>query len=277
MLLALFLASTTPGAAQLPRQQIILDGVYASRALWRGVPRVSSPVTQIAGTAALEIPNGHIAFGVWSLIELHGPEAGEYSIAGPDQGLGEVDYTIQYASRRGRFDLTAGASHYRMQNEAPIGTLPSDFSTTELYVSASLREGLLRSIGITPTLRAWYDVDEVDGTYAELDLSYAMPVVPFEKPLGVIHLSARTGLSLGQSTAEGARGYFDEDGFTHIETSALITGQVTPWLGLGFNWRVSFGLDPATRRGDPRTSNANRSSWGWIESWVSLRLPGRSW
>jgi hypothetical protein len=277
VLIALFLADSTPGAAQPRGDQILLDAVYASRLLWRGVPRVSNPVSQAAGTVALEMLGGHVSAGFWALVEVHHPEPGEFSIAGSDLRLAEVDYTLQYAGRRGRFDLVAGVSHYGLRNNVPIGSLQPSFRTTELYAAASLREGLLRAIGVTPSIRAWLDVDEVDGTYAEFDLTYAMPAVPLEKPLGVIHLSVRTGLSLGQSTVNGSTGYFDEDGFTHIETSAVVTGQLLPWLGLGFNWRLSFGLDPATQRGDPRSSATNRSSWGWIETWVTVRLPGRSW
>ena len=275
--IALFLAGSSPGAAQPPRHQIIVDAVYASRLLWRGVPRVSNPVTQAAATAVLEVPAGHLSLGIWSAIEFHGPEESEFSIAGSDQRLAEIDYTLQYAARRGEVDLVGGISHYDLRNDVAIGTLGPSFSTTELYAAVSVREGLLRSLGFTPSVRAWFDVDKVGGGYAEFELTYEMPVVPIEKPLVGIHLSVRSGLSLGQSTADGATGYFDEDGFTHVETSALLTGRITPWLGVGFNWRLSFGLDPATQRGDPRSVATDRSSWGWIETWVTLRLPGRTW
>ncbi len=274
--MALVLAGITPGWAQPRRDQILLDAVYSSRLLWRGVPRVSNPVTEAAGTAAIEILGGHLSAGLWALAEFHSPEAGEFSIGGPDRRLVELDYTLQYARRRDRLDIVGGVSHYRLRNDVPIGTLQPSFRTTELYAGVSFREGLLRKIGFTPSMSAWLDIAAVDGAYAEFDLSYAMPVVPIEKPW-VIHLSVRTGLSLGQSTADGAPGYFDEDGFTHIETSAMVTGQIAPWLGVGFNWRRSFGLDPATRRATPTSSTPERSSWGWIETWITARIPGGSW
>jgi len=277
VLIAIVLAGTTPGSAQPRRDQIILDGVFTSRLLWRGVPRVSNPVSQAAGTAAIEALGGHVSAGLWALVEFHTPETGEFSIGGPDRRLAELDYYVQYAGRQGRIDMVGGISHYRLRNDVPIGTLLPSFRTTELYVGVSLREGTLRSLGFTPGARVWLDIAEVDGAYAEFDLTYAMPLVPLEKPLGVIHLSVRTGLSLGQSTADGSPGYFDEDGFTHIETSATITGQFSPGLGLGFAWLRSFGLDPATRRGTPTSDASERSSWGWIETWITARIPGRAW
>ncbi len=276
VLLCFFLDGPSSVSAQPRSNQIFLDAVYATRAMWRGTPRVSSPVMHLAGALGLDVPGGHLSAGVWTLVELQAPDSGDYTIGGPERRIAEFDYSLQYAARTRRVDLIGGFMRYQLLNDAPTEVLSREFSTTELYAAATFREGVLRRVGLTPTIRTWLDVNKVVGSYTEFELTYAMPVIPLEKPLGVIHLSARTGFSLGQSTENGSTGYFDEDGFTHIETLVTITGQVGAWVGLGLTFHRSFGLDGAAKRGDPRSAAMDRGSWGWIETWLTARLPGRT-
>ena len=229
----------------------------------------------LAGTLGVDVPGGHLSAGVWSLVELHSPEPGEYSIGGPERRIAEFDYSLQYAAHTRRFDLVGGFMRYQLQNDSAIGTLSREFGTTELYAAATLREGPLRRLGLTPAIRTWLDVNKVVGSYSEVELTYAMPAIPLEKPLGVFHLTARTGFNLGQSTENGEAGYFDEDGFTHIETLVTFTAPIGAWLGLGITFHRSFGLDDAAKRGDPLPNATHRGSWGWIETWLTARLPGR--
>lgn len=272
--LLLALAGVPAASAQPP--QVLLDGLYGTRAMWRGTPRVTSPVSQLSGTIALPLPGGHVSASVWSLIELHAPDPGDYSIGGAERRVAEFDYTVQYALRTRCLDLMTGLTRYQLNNDSALGSLYREFGTTELFAGISFREGVLRRAGFTPSITTWLDVNKVRGAYTEFDLTWAMPLIPFEKPLGVVHLSVRTGLNLGQSTANGATGYFEEDGFTHIETLGTFTARLAPGLSLGFTWHRSFGLDPATQRGDPRSSATDRGSWGWIEAWLTARRPGAS-
>lgn len=274
-----FLSFLLGGSATLPAQsrsdQVFLDAVYASRAMWRGTPRVSSPVSQLAGSLVFEVPGGHLSGTAWTLVELQSPDAGDFSIGGPDRRIAEFDYSLQYTARTRHLDLVGGVIRYQLENDQPIGTLYREFSTTELYASVALREGPLRRAGITPAIRTWLDINKVKGLYGEMELTWAIPLLPLQRPLGM-HLGLRSGFNVGQSTEDGAPGYFDRNGFTHIEALATVSGHLSSWLGAGFTWHQSFGFDGAARRSDPRSPSAERGSWGWLDAWITARWPGRT-
>ena len=269
------LAGSTSLSAQSGANQVFLDAQYASRGMWRGTPRVSSPVSQLSGTLAVEVPGGHLSGTVWTLIELHVPDPGDFSVGGDHRRIAEFDYSVQYAGRTGHLDLVGGFIRYQLQNDSAIGSLDREFSTTELYASAALREGPLRRAGLTPAVRTWLDVNKVQGMYTELELTWAMPLLPLERPVGA-HLGLRAGFSAGQSTEDGGPGYFDYDGFTHVEALATVTGRIGSWLGAGFTWHQSFGIDGATRRSSTLDPAAERGSWGWLDLWITARWPERS-
>jgi hypothetical protein len=273
--LVFVIAGTTALGAQQRSDQVFLDAVYSSRAMWRGTPRVSRPVSQLSGTLALEVPGGHLSGTAWALVELHPPDAGDFSIGGDDRRIAEFDYSLQYAGRTTYFDLVGGLIRYQLENDSAMGTLYREFSTTELYASVALREGPLRNAGFTPAIRTWLDVNKVKGMYTELELMWAMPLLPLQRPLGA-HLGVRSGFSAGQSTGEGEPGYFDQDGFTHVEALATITGRIGSSLGAGFTWHQSFGIDAAARRSSSLDPAPERGSWGWLDLWLTVRWPGRT-
>lgn len=273
-LLFLIAGTNALGAQQRP-DQVFLDAMYASRAMWRGTPRVSSPVSELSGTLALNAPGGHLSGTAWALVELHSPDPGDFSIGGETRRIAEFDYSLQYAGRTEFFDLVGGVMRYQLENDSAIGTLYREFSTTEFYASVALREGPLRKAGFTPAVRTWLDVNKVRGMYTELELTWAMPLLPLQRPLSA-YFVVRSGFSAGQSTEDGGPGYFDQDGFTHVEALATITGRIGSWLGAGFSWHQSFGIDGAARRSSTLDPAAERGSWGWLDLWITARLPGRT-
>lgn len=265
-LLIALLSSSPP----LLSQQLLVDAALSSGSFWRGVPRVSEWVLSPGATFALAAPGGHVSAGVRAVVELGGPDGGDYSVAG-QRNVAELEYSLQYGGRLGAWDVTLGGMHYRLR-------APDPFRTTEVYAALSLRESALRRVAnLTPTLRAWYDVDRVRGAFVEADLTYAMPLVPMERPLGVVHLSLTPGWSIGQAREGGGDGYYDRNGLAYVAASVSVTGELWWRIGLGLSHHRSFGADGATRRRRPAPGSAERGSMGWTEVWLTYRLPQRIW
>jgi len=267
LLLAPLLLSSPP---PLLSQQLVVEAALSSGSFWRGVPRVSESVLAPGATFALAAPGGHLSAGLRAVMELGGPDGGDFSAAG-QYGVAELEYSLQYAARAGRWDLTLGGLHYRLRRAEP-------FRTTELHAAVSLRESALRrAANLTPTLRAWWDVDRVKGGFVEAELSYAMPLVPMEKPLGVIHLAVAPGWSVGQAVSAGQAGHYDRNGLAYVAARATVTGELWRRIGIGLHHERSFGADGATRRRSPGPGSVEQGSLAWTTLWLTYRLPPRVW
>lgn len=276
MLLLLLGGGWSEGPAQARRSQVLLDALYSSHYQWRGVPRVEQASAQLAATGAIGLGQAeHLSLSIWSLLELSGPGTGDFSVTGDGWTFAELDFSIQYSTRSGGLDVTAGVMHYRLNNSEPLSTLPPDFNTTEVFGSVSLREGWLRGLGFTPTLRAWYDFHRIDGAFTELELAFAAPVLPVDDPVAGLQLAARMGASLGQKAEAGNPGYFTRDGTIYWEGVASATAGIS-WLRVIASYHRLVGIDPVAESADP-LSNERRSSWGWLEMALSVRFPGGVW
>lgn len=128
---------------------------WASHYVWRGMVLTDGPVVQPSVTVSA----GGLSLNVWGSIDA--TEVNEDN--GEDGRLQEVDYILSYAvSPFEGLDLEAGFMWY---------TFSSYESTGELYGTATLPCVLL-----SPSLSAYYDVDEADGWYlnAGLEHSFAL-------------------------------------------------------------------------------------------------------
>ena len=288
--LALGLAGTVPMAvAQVLSPQLLTDLTLNRLYLWRGTPRVEGWTAYPALTLAAPVLGGSLSLGLWSAVELAFPEPHDFSITGSDWELAETDFSLQYAGRIGPIDATGGIIHYRLQNPSPLGAPGTPaaagapgpmFATTELYGGVTLREGPLRKIGLTPTVRFWQDVGAVDGLFADADVTVIVPLFPIDDPVGALYVTGRVAASLGQSVEDGATGYFEREGLAYTEMQITWTNTLLSrcrCLRLGASYHLLFGDDPATRIADPRSTAADRGHWGWLDVWVTWRLPERRW
>ena len=288
--LALGLGGTASVWGQVTTSPQLLADLTLNRLyLWRGTPRIEGWTAYPALTLAAPAPGGSLSLGIWSAVELAFPEPNDFTITGGDWELAETDFSLQYAGRIGPIDATGGIIHYRLQNPSLLGVPGTPaaagapgpmFSTTELYGGITLREGPLRKIGLTPTVKFWQDVGPVSGLFADADLTVIMPLFPIDDPVGALYFTGRVAASLGQSVEGGATGYFERDGIVYSELQ--ITGTNTllsrcRCLRLGASYHFLFGRDPATRFADPRSTAADRGHWAWLDVWLTWRIPERRW
>jgi len=102
----------------------------------------------------------------------------------------EIDYILAYSWAWQGMDFSAGAIYY----ELPHSGGPS---TTELYVSAGLDAML------SPSLTLYRDIDEANGTYANLAVQQAFEdlLIFSENVRGSFELSASVGYGSGDHSA----------------------------------------------------------------------------
>ena len=245
------------------------DVVFATRDVWRGLPRTASWAAQPSLHAALATSSAMFTAGAWLTAELRDPRPGAPSLAGAGKRIGAVEYWAQaeLVDIKQRLDVTGGVVHYAYRGR------PLD-NTTELYAALRLirRRGNAPLRHPSPLIRAYYDVGRVRGAYVELTLEHPVPLLPLISPVNLssLLLSATTGASVGQDE------YFERSGVTHTELAASMSRSFRDkhfpvWMNLGVHYRLGF--DPATRR-----ALAQRSLWwGELSLSVATRHLGEAW
>lgn len=125
---------------------------WVSHYVWRGMLLTDDPVVQPSVTVSA----GGLSLNVWGSIDA--TEVNEDN--GEDGRLQEVDYTLSYAaSPMEGLDLEGGFVWY---------TFSSYDSTGEVYGKVTLPCVLL-----SPSLSAYYDVDEADGWYLNAGVEHS--------------------------------------------------------------------------------------------------------
>jgi hypothetical protein len=147
-LCALTLASSCASS----RPEVWVDLPVASRYMFRGVVVDDDAVIQPSVGVSQELSRGALGVSLWTNFELNDDR-------GLENRFVEVDTTLDYSVSLGRFDVSLGGARYEYPRTGSSGS-------TELYVLAALNE-----LYVTPTLEFWYDVDEADGGYVNMNLS----------------------------------------------------------------------------------------------------------
>src|SRR5687767_11065709 len=114
--LLLWLALSPPLLAQeaAPRFAMGADVVFATRDVWRGLPRTASWVAQPSLHAALATSSAMFTAGAWLTAELRDPRPGAPSLAGPGKRIGAAEYwaQVELIDVMQRFDVTGGVVRY---------------------------------------------------------------------------------------------------------------------------------------------------------------------
>ena len=259
-----------PTAAQL---FVGADATYATRYVWRGLSRVSSPVLQPSAYLALGFGSSFLTGGAWWNVELERAAAYDHTLVGPgSRGAGETNLWLEYATRRSYFDGRVGFWHYRLDDPRSSAGLPARFSTTELYAAVSTLH-----LPVLVRLSGWFDADRLQGVYYEMDASYALGTHPLGEIVGSLFAGGRIGGSHGLSRAADAAAkpfYFQRDGIAYYELYAQLAFEpplrrlpvvcnITP--------RYEFARDPAARRDSLDPAVRDRSSFFWLEIALSWR------
>lgn len=165
--------------------------------VWRGQLLTDDPVIQ----PYIDVGAYGLNFNVWGSIDMTDiNENGD-----EDFRLQEVDYTLSYGfTPAAGLDLEAGAIYYDFP-----GT--GFDSTQEVYLSAGLS-----SLPLSPTATVYYDVDEIDGLYANIGIGHTFEL---QEDLGL-----SLGASLGWGDEDYNAGYFGvtDSGLNDLGLSASL-------------------------------------------------------
>ena len=170
VLTGLLTIGTTAPAFALGPVDVEAELPYYSKYVWRGMNTVDDSVLQ----PSIELGLLGFKLAVWGNLDLT-------DINGTSGKFSEVDYTLGYKFALPKIELGAGFIHY---------TFPeSDVtSTTEFYLSGEL------GIFLSPSLAAYFDIDEVEGTYWEASVNHDFALGETSK------LNLKGGLGLGSKS-----------------------------------------------------------------------------
>ena len=138
-------------SANVFAQEYSVDMSFMSKYVWRGSVLAEDAVFQPSLSGGM----GNLSVNLW----------GNANIAGDDvvKQMSEWDYTVDYSSAVGAIGYSVGFIGYTFPNSG----LPA---TTEIYVGASYDTIL------SPSVTAYYDLDDVEGLYVSLGAGYSIPV-----------------------------------------------------------------------------------------------------
>lgn len=174
------------------------DAAFNNKYLWRGLLLTDGPVLQPSATVAWY----RFSFNIWGNLDLDDANnmSGEFN---------EVDYTIDYSTEVfGPLDGSVGFIVYDFPN-TPFAT------TTEFYV------GLGLDVPLSPSLTAYFDIDEVDGIYLNGSIGHS---VELPEVIESVSASLDLGLNVGWGNDKHNTAYYGSNtsGFTDMGISASL-------------------------------------------------------
>ena len=259
----LLLGPIVAGNSAPTMAQWAFDGRIASNDVWRGRTVRDAWVTEVDAMVDVLPTKTFLTLGVSAVAELSRRSPTSVHLG---NWLGRWTGWIEVAAANPGMEGAAGLVYYgypegeNAQVMPPIAAPAPDrfYNTVELYVRGEARFGWVTTRGAF-----FVDLDEVRGTYYELGSTVTIPVLP--EILQAIHVDAEAALNGGQSvTTALERGYFFEDGLTHVGFA------LTPQLS--FTWsptksfvtpsfHLQWSHDDATRR---RTLNSLPAVKAWF-------------
>jgi hypothetical protein len=254
-------ATALPGIGDA--QQFGGDAVIGNRHVWRGIMRKRGFVFQPDVHATVVRRELWMTAGVWANVELEKSGTGELTDRGTGRrGLSEVDYWIQSSLAWEGVESTLGWTTYTYTDGAP-GAGPR-LNTSEIYGKLRLRTRYL-----SPELRAYWDVDRVDGFYFEGSVSLPVLANPIGRPFWSLFLGATAGYNQSQGLRPGdpdAGAHFNDKGLTHLDLSAALNlhlpNEDFP-AAAQIVGHLQFNRDEAVKRGSLRPGD-QRSTTPWI-------------
>jgi hypothetical protein len=230
---AVLLVACSSGLAE--EKESVSVGVSAdllSKYVWRGQKVVDDWVLQPGASASYKGFTG----SVWGNVDLTGDWV--------DEGeLSEVDWTIDYSNSPPGLDLlgySLGLIYYQFPNT------PWD-ATSEVY------GGLTANVPLSPAIRAYYDFDEIDGTYVQLSVGHAMEKITEWRHDCYCGVQAAASLSYGSSGYDD--GYFgvDEGALNDLTLTAAVPiclGKLTVKPTIAYSTMIDDGIRAATAKSD---------------------------
>jgi hypothetical protein len=199
------------------RSTVSTSQVFASAYWFRGVPRSLQAVTQ--GDLVVDTPladGSTLSLVTWYNMQLTNRTGDAAFPAGNGGQMTEIDMVLDYATRIGRLDVSAGGIAYTFPQVGP--------STKEAYLGATVG-----ALGLDHTLTAYYDVDRLDDYYLQFQAKKSFQVC--------------AGWSVGLAALIGLMGDDQAASYFGIEESGVSDLLVTASLTRAFDENTSVFLE----------------------------------
>ncbi len=177
-----------------------------SQYVWRGITRRNAWVSQTDGFAAYRFGKFYLTAGGWIDVELTRADERIDEDLGYGMRLGELNFWSELSLSPAPWSFAVGYTQYEFPDKtraARVGNTVAD--TKEIYG----RIGFSCDLELSAAL--FYDIDEIDGGYAEFEANYNLPVFPLGIP--VLRIGSLAGVNLSQGGPPPA--YFNGSGVTH--------------------------------------------------------------
>ena len=203
----------------------------ASKYVARGAVLFDGPALQPALSASVEQGEGTWTAGAWSTVDAddQGGNRGHFT---------EVDLYVEHERSLGPFTATFGLLRYEYPN-------------TGFAASGEVHAALGCEWEVaTPTFHLWYDFEQADGAYLDLELARSIDLAE--------HWSLELSASAGWMDS-GQGGYYfgvEEEGFSDLTTTARLACAASESLGLALTVGFSRVLDGQYRDAVDHADNA---------------------
>lgn len=175
--------------------------------VWRGITFNDGLVAQ----PSIDVAHKGLGINVWGNFDLN-----DYNGLVDENNFNEIDLTVSYNFSYKKLDMGVGIIEYLFP-AAGLGT-------RELYASFGM--GIIG--GLSAGLGIYYDVDEFNGLYSDLSLTFAWDITD--------QWGLEAGALVAYADKDWAQGYFGTDGgFHHYSLSLGLSYALTEAWSLGAN------------------------------------------
>jgi hypothetical protein len=219
--LGLFSCAAAPGTTPT----VDVSATAGSEYVFRGATQNERGALQGDVTASIDAGSGSAFVSFWGHMD-HSNKTGDAALPNGNGGkFSELDTIAGYSWGSDALSWETGIIGYHFPNGAGS-------STNEVYVSVGLGE-----LPLSPSFAAYFDVDSVDGLYAQGSLGHGVELSE--------SLSLDVGVSLGWSSRDHSRAYYGigDSGFADLVTSAGITWAEEGMPSIGLSLQGSSVLD----------------------------------
>lgn len=193
-------------AEDAERPTVGADVAVVSKYVWRGLILTDDPVLQ----PSLTVGYKGLGLNVWANTDLT-------DVNGTPGEVNELDYTLDYSFSVKKVNLSVGAIQYTFPHT-------SFEPTTELYGTAAL------DVLFSPTVKIYWDVDEVGGVYGTVGIGHSFPLKEVKGITPSLDLSG----SLGYATSGWNEGYYG------VKSSGLVDLLLTVGLPVPIDGHLSI-------------------------------------
>jgi hypothetical protein len=211
-----------------------------SKYVWRGQNLVDDWVLQPGASVGYKGFTG----SVWGDMDLTGETV-------DDGEFNEIDYAIDYSNTLPGLDILGYS----------VGMIYYDFPNTDFDATSEVYGGLTADVPLSPTIRAYYDFDEIDGAYVQLSAGHTIEKITQWRE--DCYCDAALGASLGYGSSGYNDGYFgvDDAALNDLTLSAglpICLGPLTIRPSVAYSTMLDDDIRTATAKSD--------NFWGGISA-----------